>query len=39
MGLAKLVCCGMYWGGIGWVDIPKVCGVFTMGRVGKGKSR
>ena len=20
--------------GIGWVDIPKVCGIFTMGRVG-----
>ena len=27
-------------GGLGWVDIPKVCGVvFAMSRVGKGKSR
>ena len=25
-------------GVVGWVDTPKVCGVFTMGRVRKGKS-
>ena len=37
--LGKIGCGGMLWGGIGWVDIPKVCGVFTMGRVRKCKSR
>ena len=29
--LGKIVCGGMLWGGIGWLDIPKVCGVFYLG--------
>ena len=39
MGLGKIGCGQMWSGGIGWVDIPKICGVFTMGRVQKGKRR
>ena len=38
MGLGKIGCGGILWGGIGWVDKPKYGGVFTMGRKEKSKS-